>query len=69
MERAKNPRPSAFVGIVSVEGGAANSGAIEDFLHGDFFEGFLVHELDKGVAEGVASAKNAAVGFCCLGSW
>jgi hypothetical protein len=52
-----------LIAVVGIEGGATDSGAVEDLLHGDGVEGLLLHELDKGVAEGVAGAANAAVGL------
>jgi hypothetical protein len=52
-----------LVGVVSVEGGAANFGAIEDVLDGDGLEGLFVHEGDEGVAEVIAGGANAAIEF------
>jgi hypothetical protein len=52
-----------FVTVVSVEGGAADFGAIEDVLHSDGLEGLLVHEGDQSVAKVIARGANAAVDF------
>jgi hypothetical protein len=52
-----------FVAVVSVEGGAADFGAIEDVLDGDGLEGLFVHEGDESVAEVIAGGANATIGF------
>jgi len=52
-----------FVAVVSVEGGAADFGTIEDVLDGDRFERFFVHEGDQGIAKAVTCGANAAVDF------
>lgn len=52
-----------LVAEMVVERGAANPGAIEDVLDGDGVEGLFLHEGDERVAEGIASAADAAIHF------
>jgi hypothetical protein len=55
-----------LVAEVSVEGGAAYAGAIEDVPHSDLFEWLLAHEIDQRVAECISGAANAAIWFADL---
>lgn len=52
-----------FAAEMGVESGAADSSAIEDLLDGDGIEGLFLHEVDEGIAEGVAGLQNPAVHF------
>ncbi len=46
-----------------VERGAAHSRAVQQLLHGNFLEGFLLHERDERIAQRVSRSQNAAVCF------
>src|ERR1700733_8659556 len=55
-----------LVAIVSVEGGAADSGAIEHLLNGDVVEWLFLNQLNEGVSERLARAPDAAIGLRVL---
>ena len=53
---------------MKVESGAADGGAIEHFLHGHFFDGFLKNQREESVTETNARAPGADIGFAPLSS-
>ena len=52
-----------FVAVVGIEGAPADAGAVEHLLHRDGFEGLLLHQRDKSVAQRVTGTKDARVGL------
>ena len=50
-----------LVAIVRVESCATDAGAIEHLLHGDLVKILFMHERDKGIAQSVTRAQDAAV--------
>ena len=57
-------RQIKLVGVVTVEGGAVDHGALGQLLHGHGLEAAFEQQIDEGLAQHFLRAAHAQVGLC-----